>query len=66
MPINDLVAVNVLSGGQVVLWDRVFVSASFEYFKKSGERVIVHEGEVFPCGYLPAIAGGHGTDMTAG
>jgi opacity protein-like surface antigen len=37
-------------GGQVVLWDRVFVSASFEYFKKTGERVIVHEGEVFPLG----------------
>jgi opacity protein-like surface antigen len=37
-------------GGQVVLWDRLFVSASFEHFSKTGERVIVHEGQVFPLG----------------
>lgn len=37
-------------GGQVVLWDRVFVGASFEHVKKTGERVFVHEGEVFPLG----------------
>jgi hypothetical protein len=37
-------------GGQVVLWDRLFVTASFEHFQKTGERVIVSDGEVFPLG----------------
>jgi opacity protein-like surface antigen len=37
-------------GGQVVIRDRFFVDASFEQFKKTGQRVIVSNGEVFPLG----------------
>jgi opacity protein-like surface antigen len=37
-------------GGQVVIHDRFFVDASFEQFKKTGQRVIVSNGEVFPLG----------------
>jgi opacity protein-like surface antigen len=37
-------------GGQVVIRDRFFVDASFERFKKTGQRVVVSDGEVFPLG----------------
>ena len=37
-------------GGQVIIGDRFFVDASFEQFKKTGQRVIVSNGEVFPLG----------------
>jgi opacity protein-like surface antigen len=37
-------------GAQVVLYDRLFVEGSFEQFKKTGERVAVSDGEVFPLG----------------
>jgi opacity protein-like surface antigen len=38
------------AGGQVVFGDRLFVEASWEQFKKTGERVVVSDGEVFPLG----------------
>jgi len=37
-------------GAQVVIRDRLFVEGSFEQFKKTGQRVIVSDGEVFPLG----------------
>ncbi len=37
-------------GGQVVLFDRLFVEGAFEQFKKTGQRVVVSDGEVFPLG----------------
>jgi opacity protein-like surface antigen len=37
-------------GGQVVFRDRLFVDVAFEQFKKTGERVVVSNGEVFPLG----------------
>jgi opacity protein-like surface antigen len=37
-------------GAQVVFRDRLFVDVTFEQFKKTGERVVVLEGEVFPLG----------------
>jgi opacity protein-like surface antigen len=37
-------------GAQVVIHDRVFVQGSFEQFKKTGQRVVVSNGEVFPLG----------------
>ena len=37
-------------GGQVVIRDRFFVDASFEHFNKTGQRVVVSDGEVFPLG----------------
>ena len=37
-------------GAQVVIHDRLFVEGSFEQFKKTGQRVVVSDGEVFPLG----------------
>jgi len=37
-------------GGQVVIRDRFFVDASFEHFNKTGQRVVVSDGDVFPLG----------------
>jgi opacity protein-like surface antigen len=37
-------------GAQVVLFDKLFVEGSFEQFKKTGQRVVVSDGEVFPLG----------------
>ena len=37
-------------GAQVVIFDKLFVEGSFEQFKKTGERVVVSDGEVFPLG----------------
>ena len=37
-------------GAQVVIFDTLFVEGSFEQFKKTGERVVVSDGEVFPLG----------------
>jgi opacity protein-like surface antigen len=42
-------------GGQVVIRDRFFVDASFEQFKKTGQRVIVSDGEVFPLGIADRV-----------
>jgi opacity protein-like surface antigen len=37
-------------GGQVVIFDKLFVEGSFEQFKKTGQRVVVSDDEVFPLG----------------
>jgi opacity protein-like surface antigen len=37
-------------GAQVVLFDKLFVEGSFEQFKRTGQRVVVSDGEVFPLG----------------
>ena len=37
-------------GAQVVLFDKLFVEGSFEQFRRTGQRVVVSEGEVFPLG----------------
>jgi opacity protein-like surface antigen len=37
-------------GAQVVIFDKLFVEGSFEQFKKTGQRVVVSDGEVFPLG----------------
>ncbi len=37
-------------GAQVVIHDRLFVEGSFEQFKKTGQRVVVADGEVLPLG----------------
>jgi opacity protein-like surface antigen len=42
-------------GGEVVLWDRLFIAASVERMQQTGERVIVFEGEVFPLGIEDTI-----------
>jgi hypothetical protein len=37
-------------GAQVVIHDKIFVQGSYEQFKKTGQRVFVSDGEVFPLG----------------
>ena len=37
-------------GAQLVIHDKIFVQGSFEQFKKTGQRVFVSDGEVFPLG----------------
>jgi opacity protein-like surface antigen len=43
------------AGAQVVIKDRLFVQGSFEQFKKTGQRVVVSEGEVFPLGITDRV-----------
>jgi opacity protein-like surface antigen len=42
-------------GAQLVIHDRLFVEGSFEQFKKTGQRVVVSDGKVFPLGIADRV-----------
>jgi opacity protein-like surface antigen len=42
-------------GAEVVLWDHVFAAVSAERFHKTGERVIVSDGQVFKLGISDTV-----------